>query len=320
MHQRRLNEWTAHVVIEPEGPLLIKSGLDSSADPTLPSMSFVRSRHPRSGEPTIYLPGSSLKGALRSHVERIIRTVHGAQTPLCCDPLGDQACGKKIERMINNKTLPPGDTATQYKELCLACRIFGHTTQASHLRIADAFPLQAVNRLPMRHQVAIDRLSGGVQNGPFDLEVAQGIQFETRLMLFNFECWQLGLLALALRDLAESRLMLGYGKSRGLGRVKAYVTEVELAYPGQLSADGTATVARGVGSLASGLAKGYGYVDNDQIPLPPGGLAQDAALRPAVRFGAQPAGNAQEAYNQVRPLLAAMVPAWAAYRRADKEA
>jgi CRISPR-associated RAMP protein (TIGR02581 family) len=318
MHKRRLNEWTLHLLIEPVGPLLIKSGGESGADPTLPSMNFVRTRHPQSGERTIYLPGSSLKGALRSHVERIVRTVHGDSTAICCDPLdGRNSCGTRTKNIKN--------TAEQYKALCLACRTFGHTVQASHFYIADAYPDQAIDDLAVRHQVAIDRLSGGVAVGPFDLEVAQTGRFETQITLINFECWQLGLLALTVRDLSESRLLLGYGKSRGLGRVKAYLGRLEVAYPGRLGDGNLGSVIMGAGALAPDMVGPYGFVPNDQVTLPSAGaLVPDSVAwgRPLLRFGAP--GNEpltslaqadlEAAHTQVAQVLAATVPAWSSYR------
>lgn len=319
MHKRRLNEWNLSLLIEPVGPLLIKSGGESGADPTLPDMNFVRTNHPQLGR-TIYLPGSSLKGALRSHVECIIRTVHGDKPNICCDPLSrEHSCGSRTRNI--------GPTSAQYKALCLACRMFGHTVQASHFNIADAYPAEPIDELPVRHQVAIDRLSGGVAVGPFEMEVAQTGRFETQVTLVNFERWQLGLLAFALRDLAESRLLLGYGKSRGLGRVRAYLGRLEIAYPGRVNAEGLTTTVWGVGALAPDLVGSYGYAADDQGALPDGGtLIPDSATwgRPAVRFGAPgqtslaslSQAELDAAHTSVFQVLASLVAAWSSYQPA----
>ena len=318
MHKRRLNELRLDLLIEPNGPLLIKSGVESGADPTLPAMNFVRTRHPETGEPTIYLPGSSLKGALRSHIERIIRTVHGDAPEICCDLFDKkQACGVRLKDVE--------DTARQYRGLCLACRIFGHTVHAGHLLTADAYPPTPINLLPIRHQVAIDRLSGGVAVGPFDLEVALEGRFETRLTLINFERWQVGLLALALRDMAEGRLLLGYGKSRGLGRVNVYFGRLEIAYPGHFTADGLTDTLYGVGALAEDLAEAYGFQKGDQGKYPRSAtlVPQSADWgRPAVRFGLVEDGPLSAAtpealaaaHQEVQDVLASTVSAWASYR------
>ena len=90
MHKRLLNEAILEVAIQPQGPILIKAG-DKGADPTLPDMEFVRTN----GQP--YLPGSSLKGVIRSHCERLARTVGGEA--MACDPLHDRlSCGARLQR------------------------------------------------------------------------------------------------------------------------------------------------------------------------------------------------------------------------------
>ncbi len=266
MHKRRLNEFTLSLTIEPDGPLLIKSGSESGADPTLPSMNFVRTRNPRTLDPTIYLPGASLKGVVRSHSERIIRTVHGADNPrICCDPLSRQ---HNCSKQIRNQKIK--DTADQYKELCLACRLYGHMEQASHFVAADAYPDKAIDTLPVRHNVAIDRLSGGVAGGPFDMEVALNGRFQTTFRIHNFEIWQIGLLALALRDLKEGRVRIGFAKSRGLGAVRVTLNELEIGYPGQFDAAAHPFHKQllGVSHLAPGIVNAYGYQPQDTIPYP----------------------------------------------------
>ncbi|MEM7345129.1 MAG: RAMP superfamily CRISPR-associated protein [Chloroflexota bacterium] len=319
MHKRRLSEWTLTMVIKADGPLLIKAGGDAGADPTLPDMYFVRTRHPVSGEQTIYLPGSSLKGAIRSHVERIIRTVHGGHDWICCDPLHRrESCGRKID------TRKVSDTAAQYQALCLACRIFGQTTQASHFYISDAYPAEAINQLSVRHQVAIDRLSGGVAVGPFELEAALSEEFEVTLTLLNAELWQIGLLALALRDMAEGRLLLGYGKSRGLGQVKLTLGRLAVAYPGRFQADNLTNRLSGVGALAADMVADYGFVANDMVNLSAEGQLIDGSAawgRPEIRFGhagdepllAVPEAERATAHRAIMAILGQVVPTWAAY-------
>ena len=78
MHRQVVNGALLDLALWPDGPLLIKAA-DSGADPTRPDMEFVRTHRP-DGE-SFYLPGSSLKGALRAHCERIARTVHWPTAP-----------------------------------------------------------------------------------------------------------------------------------------------------------------------------------------------------------------------------------------------
>jgi CRISPR/Cas system CSM-associated protein Csm3 (group 7 of RAMP superfamily) len=70
MLKQLLNECVIELMIEPDGPILVKSGRDTVRGP---NMAFVRTW--RNGQEEVYLPGSSLKGVLRSHAERITRTL-----------------------------------------------------------------------------------------------------------------------------------------------------------------------------------------------------------------------------------------------------
>ena len=92
MHKKFVNHCTIDLTIIPDGPILIKSGKEG-ADPTKPDMEFVETYH--AGGRTIYLPGSSLKGAIRAHAERIVRTVgdekpNTKNLPWANDPLNDK--------------------------------------------------------------------------------------------------------------------------------------------------------------------------------------------------------------------------------------
>lgn len=269
MHKRLFNEAVIKLTISPAGPILIKAG-EEPADPTKPDMSFVRTVH--KGRETLYLPGSSLKGVLRAHCERLARTVQGNKR-LACDPLGDDSCSKRLEGK-------EWSTARKHNESCFLCQLFGNTSLASHFRIADAYPVNpdAVRR-EERNGVAIDRIFGSVAVGPFNYETVTAGEFQTTLHLKNFTLAQLGLLALALRDLQAERVRLGFAKSRGLGVVTAKVTEWTLRYPlceldgEQLRLLGGKELDKsklyGVGAFVV-ENEGYGYPKSDEVELPTG--------------------------------------------------
>jgi CRISPR/Cas system CSM-associated protein Csm3 (group 7 of RAMP superfamily) len=175
MHKKLVNELRLTFRIKPEGPLLIKSGQEAGADPTLLDMNFVRTDHGELGS-TVYLPGSSLKGTVRSYCEKIGRTV-GLDV---CNPLDmRESCGRKLERKAKMAS-----GAEIYKDLCPVCRIFGHTVMASHIQFSDAYPtagsVEMTNDTEERDGVAIDRISGAVAVGPFQLEVVTRGEFTTR--------------------------------------------------------------------------------------------------------------------------------------------
>ncbi len=229
MFKRLFNELTLVFDLSPqESPLLIKSGRESGADPTLLDMNFVRTTHPQTGEVTVYLPGSSLKGTLRSYCEKIARTVRAEENPRwCCNPFDETFCGKQFD----NGEWP---STVRYARSCVVCRTFGHTHMGSHLALSDAYP-QDTPRLEQRDGVAIDRITGAVAAGPFNLEVVTQGTFRATLRLRNFQLWQVGLLAVALREMGQGRVPIGFGKSKGFGRVSVNYKELEVAYPGRFT-------------------------------------------------------------------------------------
>lgn len=301
MHKRLVNELRLTFRIQPEGPLLIKSGKEAGADPTLLDMNFVRTTHAELGN-TIYLPGSSLKGAVRSYCEKIGRTV-GLDV---CDPLSMKtSCGRKLERMAKTAS-----GAEIYRELCPICRIFGHMVMASHIFFQDAYPpnadvLEEVEDTGTRDGVAIDRVSGAVAVGPFQLEVVTKGEFVTGLILRNFQLWQVGLLAVALRDVSEQRVPIGFAKSRGLGRVSLDYDRLEIDYPGQFAGNGGYDFDQFLyGVTAFVPAEEYGFQPEEPLPLPVAAEANREWGRVRLTFTGQ---------KPIDALLKATVAPWGTY-------
>ncbi len=223
MHKRFVNHCTIDLAISPCGPILIKSGKEG-ADPTKPDMEFVETYH--QGGRSIYLPGSSLKGAIRAHAERIVRTV-GSDKPSsngvwANDPLNDK------REYLSNKS-----SSEIYKLSCFTDQMFGSTEIASRVRIEDAYPIDRTQlKIEERNGVAIDRVFGSVAVGPFNYQVCTAGEFKTKIHLKNFTLAQLGLMGLVLRDLNDGWFGLGFAKSRGMGLVEATLNEAVVQYPG----------------------------------------------------------------------------------------
>jgi CRISPR-associated protein Csm3 len=207
------------VVITPRSPILVKAG-GISANPALPDMQFVRTLRVGEDE-SIYIPGSSLKGVLRSYMEKVLRTVK--DTNGACDPFEDTFCGGNVIKSEQGAEI--------YQRSCRACKIFGNTRLKGRLSAMDAYPKTEV-KTETRHGVAISRLTHSVAQGPFDMEVVISGEFSTKLILENFEVWQLGLLALTLDAFNEGMLRLGFGKNRGFGEIKVEVKNCTVALAG----------------------------------------------------------------------------------------
>jgi CRISPR-associated RAMP protein (TIGR02581 family) len=284
MHKRILNEASIEFHISTVEPLLIRSGHLAIEGPDMAPVLTWRG----GARPEPYIPGSSLKGVLRSHAERIARTLlyEPAQRKIAaCDPFLADAkkqdwkkpesfCGAKIEHWAapaapgEERKRVPGDFA--YRRSCPICQLFGNTFLQSRIFVADAYLIGSWAR-EMRDGVGIDRFTGGTAHGAkFDLLAVTNATFKADIRLVNFELWQVGLLAMALVDLRDGLVRIGSGKSRGLGKVAATINHFEARYLVQ----GAQPEERlwGVGRLAQEQA--YGFWDGEAA-----GVLIDGAIR-----------------------------------------
>ena len=218
------------ITLEPVDPMLIKSGYATidGAD-MVPVSTF------KEGKRIYYFPGSSLKGALRSHLERIARTLHPGRV---CVPYYDNKRRDSIPIPVPSEEhsygcgyVANGDTTSSiYANSCAVCRMFGSLKFGGRFSIGDAYPSEDPI-LESRNGVGINRFTGGTVPGVlFDLQVLVGGKFGTELRLTNFELWQLAALNLLLMDMEDAIITIGSGRSRGLGRVRCSVTSYTLTY------------------------------------------------------------------------------------------
>lgn len=213
MFKNLRNEMKVTFWLRTAGPLLIKGPDEPGLDPLLPDMCFVRAW--QNGESVPYIPGSSLKGVLRSRAEQIVRSLapDGMEIP---DPFDKQQI-HDLDRLLRNKlgceAYYASDPLTQ---------LFGQTYLAGRLRCSDAFPVPGKPlRMNVRNHVAINRITGASQGTAlFNPEVVEEGTFEAEISLTNFTLWQLKLLGLLLQDLDEGYVFLGGGSTRGYGRVR----------------------------------------------------------------------------------------------------
>ena len=211
------NEAILELVLKPRTPLLIKAGGEGGAaiDPTLPDMNFVRTR--RNGRYEVYLPGSSLRGVIRSYAEKLVRSLNPKSA---CDPTQTRELREGVKKACfagQDTTALNGPEA--YTRSCYACRLFGNTALAGRVRVGD-FYIEGDPLLERRYGVAIDRVTGAVAQGPFEMEILTEGTFCGAIAIRNFTLGQLGLLAAALLDIGDGLVPIGFGKSKGMGRVE----------------------------------------------------------------------------------------------------
>jgi CRISPR-associated RAMP protein (TIGR02581 family) len=187
-----------------------------------------------------FIPGSSLKGVLRSEVERVVRAVvpglHGACLPTGTDDewcISPQRMTALRDKYQNNDA---GLAQAVERESCLICQTFGSPWLASHVQVRD-LPVQTetwYNQFQVRDGVAIDRDKGTAADKKlYNYEtVPAGTHFSCRLILENGQPWQRGLLWLALRPFIQGEAALGGFTSRGLGWVKLEEYTLQLVEAG----------------------------------------------------------------------------------------
>lgn len=218
-----LNEAHVRLDITTQGPLLIKTGYATVIGANMAPVQTYRH-----GQSEIYLPGSSLKGVFRSHIEKVVNSI---KPRVACNPLPqteEQKDGRKLYRTACGNEFNDRTPAQQvYAGSCPTCRLFGSTSYIGRISVEDAYLPEGTyaedKHIEHRDGIAINRLTGGVNgNAKFDLETVRAdTTFTTSLRLRNFEIWQLGMLFVLLQDMEDQLLHLGSGSSRGLGKVKA---------------------------------------------------------------------------------------------------
>lgn len=259
MLKKLMNHAFIELEITPLDPLLIKSG---QATVSGVAMAFVQTY--RNGTAQPYLPGSSLKGVIRSYAEKICRSLRDAPVPVCLPYLkpdearGQEAkqasCGLVFEKYKKDNNVPSIGTDNIYNLSCPACRLFGSHDYIGRLATTDGYLMDS-HILEVRNGVAIDRLTGGVAEGPYDLEVLVKGNFKTSIDIRNFERWQLGLIGLVLRDMEEGLIRIGFGKSRGYGRIQAKISKFRVCYykPGITQLTGIYSMCSAAERMAYGL-------------------------------------------------------------------
>ncbi len=261
MLRKMINHCRVELHIEALEPLLVKSG---STVISGPDMAFVRTS--RGGEVEPFIPGSSLKGVLRSHAERIARTLSPGSV---CDVFDKARIPGCSTRRVNDIQ----KAASDYDLLCPACQLFGSLAWKGRFHIGDAYLTTPANP-EIRDGIGIDRVSGGVASGAkFDMEVLPaGVTFTTVLEIENYQMWQLGWMAYVLRDLLEGHIRVGSGTSRGLGRLQGSLDSVSLSYIGTSSQrEMLNEQIPGIGMfLTDTERKMYGIEENDFVAKPAG--------------------------------------------------
>lgn len=201
-------------------------GSGQSAEPAAPDLPVIKDARERP-----FIPGSSLRGALRSHVERIVRTLEpeSGQGKGACNPLemsgekDDHACVTDTLKKVWAKSPTADEDANSlaqkvWDHSCRICRVFGSPWLASRVRLTDLVCLNGA-QTEVRDGVAINREKETVEN-KYDFEtVPTGTRFALEIVAENLDEMERGLLWLGVEELRRGQILVGGFKGRGLGRV-----------------------------------------------------------------------------------------------------
>jgi CRISPR-associated protein Csm3 len=192
-----------------------------------------------------YIPGSSLKGVLRSAAEALFRGGPGqaSRSLWSCDPIAgkERACvthelseqlRTKEEEQARREGREPDNRKVAvaiWEESCTVCRLFGSLAMASRVRFADLPIDGSAPLLELRNGVGIDRDKELAARGVlYDFEaVPPETPFDLRVIVDNPTDAEVGLLLYLFEELSSGQLSLGGKASRGLGRVRVEWRKIE---------------------------------------------------------------------------------------------
>ncbi len=222
------------------GKLLCNTGLHiGTGELAAPGASDLPVTKDAVGHP--FVPGSSLKGVLRSFAERIVSSLTTVTYPTdsnfqkrftSCLLHTDSYCclstcksyQKDFSRKQERGEFANDGIMTDWilKHTCSVCQLFGSPYLASRVWIKDAFAANEPLPIEVRNGVAIDRdRRAAAAHLLFDLEVVPPTSaFNTEVRVENASFAELGLLFLVLDKLNDGELRLGGRGSVGLGQVK----------------------------------------------------------------------------------------------------
>lgn len=193
---------------------------DNGIDPVQVDLPVLKDRDRRP-----LIPGSSLKGVLRSRLEAILRNPALKGSWSSCNVINDdESC---IEKYIDdikerNKDNYRAIAEEIYQKSCDVCKLFGNKQMSSRLQIKDMMYIGERLEYERRDGVGIDRDSGtAYPRAKYNFEIVPaGALFDFYMVAENLEEKQRKLLNLMLKLLRDGEISVGGYASRGLGQIK----------------------------------------------------------------------------------------------------
>lgn len=177
-----------------------------------------------------FIPGSSLKGVLRSHLEKILKGIGKdvCSVPnLCSDKFKTKEARDNILNEIKRENKDKAESNELklvsekiYSELCEVCHLFGSGVSASKLLIRDLKVIESSFKgYEIRSGNAIDRDKNKTIKGAlYEIEtIPADTLFDMKMVLENPDERDLNNIAFLLKSMEEGDISIGGNISRGLG-------------------------------------------------------------------------------------------------------
>lgn len=229
LYDKFINRRIVTGIIENKVPLYIGIG-NESFDPTEVNSPVLKDY---GGKPLI--PGSSLKGVLRSTVERILKNDGFKGQWEVCDIFNNDknVCNSNVSiEQLKNESKNDEEFAQKiYDNCCDVCKLFGGHNFAGKLQIKDLNLCEnEILRFGRRDGVGIDRDTGASKDkAKYDYEIVEaGSKFDFYMIADNLEKKQEKLLDLIIRLLEDGEISVGGKTSRGLGQIVLKNKEIKL--------------------------------------------------------------------------------------------
>lgn len=199
-------------------PIHIGSSDKNTLDPTAVDNSVLKDSTGRA-----VIPGSSIKGVVRSYFESVVRAAYGEDA--ACDVFNESSlCSEQKTKINDRKEAAEKD----YNDSCMVCRLFGGKKIAGKLSFKDSFSI-GVPLYEHRDGVGISRKTGSAAQGKkYDFEIIpKGTEFDFCLVAENLDEAQEKQLDFIIRSLESKELTIGGKTTRGLGRF--YLSEKKIS-------------------------------------------------------------------------------------------
>lgn len=182
-----------------------------------------------------FIPGSSLKGSLRSGLEAVLRGLN-RQDLWACDIFEEPCVGPPPDAPKQGQQ-PKISLEDVQAKICTACSLFGSPYLAGRVYVHDLHWLAGTSP-ELRDGVGIDRDLGTARKGiKYDTEVVPaGSRFQLEMIFENVDSVRLALVLQALELMHQGEFLLGGLTTRGLGRVSLEKRELQKTDPSLLLA------------------------------------------------------------------------------------